>query len=67
VRKHFNVLRNAVRCGRCDEDYAERCLERLRIAVDYETNRLIAAADEGLRLAETEPLLSIDEARETVK
>jgi predicted nucleic acid-binding protein len=37
-----NVLRNAVRRGRCDEDYAERCLERLerlRIAVDSETDR----------------------------
>jgi hypothetical protein len=32
-----------------------------------ETDELIAAADEGLRSAETEPLLSIDEARETIR
>jgi hypothetical protein len=32
-----------------------------------ETDELIAAADEGLRSAESEPLLSIDEARETIR
>jgi len=32
-----------------------------------ETDELIAAADEELRSAETEPLLSIDEARETIR
>jgi hypothetical protein len=32
-----------------------------------ETDELIAAADEGLRSAESEPLLSIDEARETTR
>jgi predicted nucleic acid-binding protein len=37
-----NVLRNAVRRGRCDEGYATRSLRRLgrlRIAVDSETDR----------------------------
>jgi predicted nucleic acid-binding protein len=37
-----NVLRNAVRRGRCDEGYATRSLrrlERLRIAIDTETGR----------------------------
>lgn len=37
-----NVLRNAVRRGRCDAGYAERCLARLGrlpIAVDPETDR----------------------------
>jgi predicted nucleic acid-binding protein len=36
-----NVLRNAVRRGRCDEAYASRCLQRLarlRIVVDAETD-----------------------------
>jgi predicted nucleic acid-binding protein len=36
-----NVLRNAVRRGRCEEAYATRCLERLgrlRIAIDSETD-----------------------------
>ena len=36
-----NVLRNAVRRGRCEEAYADRCLQRLarlRIAVDAETD-----------------------------
>ncbi|HYY30285.1 MAG TPA: hypothetical protein VE860_20245 [Chthoniobacterales bacterium] len=32
-----------------------------------ETDELIAAVDEGLRSAATEPLLSIDEARETIR
>jgi hypothetical protein len=32
-----------------------------------ETDELIAAADDGLRSAETEPLLSIDDARETIR
>jgi hypothetical protein len=32
-----------------------------------ETAELIAAVDEGLRSAATEPLLSIDEARETIR
>ena len=32
-----------------------------------ETDELIAAADEGLRSAATEPLLSIDEALETIR
>ena len=32
-----------------------------------ETDELIAAVDEGLRSATTEPLLSIDEARETIR
>jgi len=32
-----------------------------------ETDELIAAADEGLRSAETEPLLSIEEARATIR
>jgi predicted nucleic acid-binding protein len=37
-----NVLRNAVRRGRCDDQYAERSLQRLgrlRITVDSETDR----------------------------
>jgi predicted nucleic acid-binding protein len=37
-----NVLRNAVRRGRCDDGYATRSLQRLdrlRIAVDSETDR----------------------------
>lgn len=37
-----NVLRNAVRRGRCDAAYAARCLERLerlRIVIDDETDR----------------------------
>ncbi|HVC56151.1 MAG TPA: type II toxin-antitoxin system VapC family toxin [Stellaceae bacterium] len=37
-----NVLRNAVRRGRCDDDYAARSLRRLsrlRITVDGETDR----------------------------
>jgi predicted nucleic acid-binding protein len=37
-----NVLRNAVRRGRCDEGYADRSLRRLgrlRITVDSETDR----------------------------
>jgi predicted nucleic acid-binding protein len=36
-----NVLRNAVRRHRCDEGYAERCLQRLgrlRVAIDAETD-----------------------------
>ena len=36
-----NVLRNAVRRRRCDEDYADRCLgrlDRLSIAIDPETD-----------------------------
>jgi hypothetical protein len=37
-------------------------------AVEFsETDELIAAVDEGLRSAATEPLLSIDEARETIR
>ena len=32
-----------------------------------ETDELIAAADEGLRSAETEPPLSIEEARATIR
>jgi hypothetical protein len=32
-----------------------------------ETDELITAADEGLRSAETEPLLSIEEARSTIR
>ena len=37
-----NVMRNSVRRGRCSEDYAERCLQRLgrlRIVIDAETDR----------------------------
>jgi len=37
-----NVLRNSVRRGRCTDEYAARCLqrlERLRITVDSETDR----------------------------
>jgi predicted nucleic acid-binding protein len=37
-----NVLRNSVRRGRCSDDYASRCLQRLgrlRIIVDGETDR----------------------------
>lgn len=36
-----NVLRNAVRHGRCDDKYATRCLQRLdrlRITIDPETD-----------------------------
>jgi hypothetical protein len=37
-------------------------------AVEFsETDELIAAVDEGLRSPATEPLLSIDEARETIR
>jgi hypothetical protein len=37
-------------------------------AVEFsETDELIAAVDEGLRSAATEPLLSIDEARKTIR
>ena len=32
-----------------------------------ESDALIAAVDEGVRSAETEPLISIEEARETVR
>src|SRR5712691_2211513 len=46
-----NVLRNAVRRGRCDEGYAERSLRRLgrlRIAVDADTDRYAWSATREL-------------------
>lgn len=49
-----NVLRNAVRRGRCDADYADRCLARLgrlRITVDSETDERAWGETRRLALA----------------
>lgn len=54
-----NMLRSAVRRGRCDEDFADRSLSRLdrfRIGIDEETDRhawgptRMLARDQGLTL-----------------
>ncbi len=58
-----NVLRNAVRRGRCDELYADRCLERLRrlrITVDSETDT--HAWGQTRRLAQAQDLTLYDAA-----
>ena len=58
-----NVLRNAVRHGRCDQSYADRCLQRLarlRIAVDAETD--LHAWGETRRLAGEHNLTIYDAA-----
>jgi predicted nucleic acid-binding protein len=48
-----NVLRNAVRRGRCDAGYAGRCLERLqrlRISLDGETDSRAWGATRNLSI-----------------
>lgn len=58
-----NVLRNAVRRGRCDEPYADRSLERLsrlQITIDTETDK--HAWGESRRLAGSHDLTLYDAA-----
>lgn len=58
-----NVLRNAVRRGRCDESYADRCFERLRrlrITLDTETDA--HAWGQTRRLARDQDLTLYDAA-----